>query len=76
MSRWIKIEDELPQLGKRVMILTSESFVDRINFWNLQLFYHPDGRKEHMWLNDREIVGYIKWVIAWQPVPEIPEEFI
>ncbi len=75
MSKWIKVEDGLPEDG--VQVLFYHHFVVK-GFYSSR--YHGRGYFETAWLDDADFTGEgVRYkqhfdVTHWQPLPEKPED--
>ncbi|HEY5234557.1 MAG TPA: DUF551 domain-containing protein [Rhabdochlamydiaceae bacterium] len=66
MSQWIKIEDELPPKSERILTTDSDDGRIQISTFDGRVFWNDDMESWDSPLSS---------VFAWQPLPEIPEEF-
>lgn len=74
MSKWIKVEDKLPEIGRYVLVTCKSGFSNRPSYFiELAKYYGNDS-----WMLSDDEYNVPAPVIAWQepPKPYIEPEFI
>lgn len=64
-SRWIPVEERLPEHGKNVLVHVA----NRVGMWHTEIDWQKDNGE---WANNADCEWYT--ITHWMPLPEPPEE--
>lgn len=71
VSRWIPVEERLPEYGVRVLATDMYEEDDCIGIWTRKEY--PDDPEDGCWIDDRGWWHAFDDVTHWMPLPDRPE---